>query len=166
MPHLLSIGTQSRRNLEPSGQSLNPNHIPASYSTVKDSGLDKQTDMGHDICSMGVCLLEIGLWKLPVQVRGKVSVPGRLAKRAGVSTDETAGDAGVIKTGLIEMVEADLPKTMSYGYAKLVVACLTCLDVSAEETWGRDSGPLTGRPMLRLSGKWYSVLRTCVPLKG
>ncbi|OCT50316.1 hypothetical protein CLCR_06857 [Cladophialophora carrionii] len=87
-----------------------------------------QGNMGHDIYSMGVCLLEIGLWKSFVEVENNHYVPSQLAEKAGVSIDKGKNDATQIKTKLVEIAEEDLPAIMGDGYTRLVVACLTCLD--------------------------------------
>jgi len=86
--------------------------------------------MGHDIYSLGVCLLEIGLWESFVREEITTSSDasyGPLTDRAGL---KRTLDAGGVKTKIEELAKKELPAAMGEGYATLVQRCLTCTDPS------------------------------------
>lgn len=92
--------------------------------------------MQHDIYSLGVCLLEIGLWKSFVWYPANhssdpVPVPG-LTLGLAVSDDDfaTIASASKIQTKehFVELARRELPPRLGDMYTDLVVACLTCLD--------------------------------------
>lgn len=102
--------------------------------------------MQHDIYSLGVCLLEIGLWKpLVWYPRGNgdgavAPVPGlvlalrtvlsdKVFERAHSRQDKTAW----IKEDLVDMARTLLPAKMGDVYTGIVVSCLTCLDEESED---------------------------------
>lgn len=100
--------------------------------------------MQHDIYSIGVCLLEIGLWSSFVDYSDcfssdpnsnniKVWKPGPDLKISEhiLSKDKRRAAAGV-KTILVEMARSRLPGLMGTIYSSLVVSCLTCLDKGNE----------------------------------
>ena len=113
------------------------------YRHPKRQGLDVQEryNMGHDIYSLGVCLLEIGLWELLFDTDDAVGQP-RLSEvfrnAAGVSngtipTTEAELNAKLrrpseIKTILLSLAEDVLPQRVGLRYQRLVTACLTALD--------------------------------------
>jgi serine/threonine protein kinase len=84
--------------------------------------------MQHDIYSLGVCLLEIGLWEPLVEYAGwdASSEPeyGRVC-RDFVATNRPWV---LFKDYLVELAESELPRRMGDRYAEVVVTCLTCLD--------------------------------------
>ncbi|KAG7294543.1 hypothetical protein NEMBOFW57_004618 [Staphylotrichum longicolle] len=84
--------------------------------------------MQHDIYSLGVCLLEIGLWEPLVEYAGwdDTSEPeyGRVC-RDFVGTNKPWV---FFKDYLVELAERELPQRMGDRYAEVVVTCLTCLD--------------------------------------
>ncbi|KXX81536.1 Eukaryotic translation initiation factor 2-alpha kinase 1 [Madurella mycetomatis] len=102
--------------------------------------------MQHDIYSLGVCLLEIGLWKpLVWYPRGNgdgtvAPVPGlvlalrtvlsdKVFERAHSKQDKTAW----VKEDLVDMARRLLPAKMGDAYTEVVVSCLTCLDEGSED---------------------------------
>ncbi|OBT69032.1 hypothetical protein VE03_01302 [Pseudogymnoascus sp. 23342-1-I1] len=90
---------------------------------------DMQHNMGHDIYSLGVCLLEIGLWKSLVGTKKEPCVYGPLAQEAfknGMPADKPEE----VKKGLVEIAKKELPGAMGTPYARLVEGCLTCLDTT------------------------------------
>ncbi|KAK3987133.1 hypothetical protein QBC44DRAFT_246691, partial [Cladorrhinum sp. PSN332] len=100
---------------------------------------DRRHTMGHDIYSLGVCLLEIGLWESLVNgtvpsARLKKAIPGIDTGTEAWWTDE---QIQTVKEELIELAREELPRTMGVMYSQLVVACLTCLDkkTEARSTW-------------------------------
>ncbi|KAG9255483.1 uncharacterized protein F5Z01DRAFT_685943 [Emericellopsis atlantica] len=91
--------------------------------------------MQHDIYSLGVCLLEIGLWTsfvwYPENNDDAAPVPGLGLGLALSDTDfATIGAASRLQTKehLVGLARKDLPPRVGDKYTDLVVVCLTCLD--------------------------------------
>jgi len=87
--------------------------------------------MQHDIYSLGVCLLEIGLWEPLVEYRSSGDTEpehGRVC-REFVSTGKHWLH---FKEHLVRLAENELPRRMGDRYADIVVTCLTCLDGDGE----------------------------------
>ncbi|KAH7464179.1 hypothetical protein FOMA001_g17882 [Fusarium oxysporum f. sp. matthiolae] len=86
--------------------------------------------MQHDIYSLGVCLLEVGLWQSLVQLapEGNVPVPSVLLqdRQDGVTTSLQPWE---LKDRLVVLAEGQLPRYMGNKYSEVVITCLTCLDV-------------------------------------
>ena len=88
--------------------------------------------MQHDIYSLGVCLLEIGLWDTFVTYplgEGK----GDAVRSPPLSFLEELEDnpvqkATATKDTLVQIAKKQLPVTMGDRYSAMVVSCLTCLD--------------------------------------
>lgn len=89
--------------------------------------------MQHDIYSLGVCLLEIGLWESFVQYdnTGK-NVTGGIDI---VNDPGAKGPALPLHTHshLLALAESKLPRRMGSKYAGVVKTCLTCLDEGNED---------------------------------
>ncbi|KAI3580644.1 hypothetical protein IWW34DRAFT_430947 [Fusarium oxysporum f. sp. albedinis] len=85
--------------------------------------------MQHDIYSLGVCLLEIGLWESFViyTETGQV-IPSALIE-SYLSSDTTSG-IETLKNGLVTLARTKLPRRTGSKYAEIVETCLTCLDES------------------------------------
>jgi hypothetical protein len=89
--------------------------------------------MQHDIYSLGVCLLEIGLWSSLVETRQNWSSVAPLTHRF---RGENANDLDYtehIKSSLLRLATRELPSKMGTKYAKIVESCLTCLDLGNED---------------------------------
>jgi hypothetical protein len=85
--------------------------------------------MQHDIYSLGVCLLEVGLWGSFVCPDGANRKPGPELEIADAMTlKDKVKAAFSIKRILVEMAKSRLPSRMGTKYTSLVVSCLTCLD--------------------------------------
>lgn len=105
--------------------------------------------MQHDIYSIGVCLLEIGMWQslvtpeqgslpspasiLDIYDKKKYAVQGPNGNRIEVPevvsyypTD--SGGAQLVQNTLIRLAKTHLPSRMGDKYTGVVVNCLTCLD--------------------------------------
>ncbi|KAE9569491.1 hypothetical protein CGMCC3_g14329 [Colletotrichum fructicola] len=103
--------------------------------------------MQHDVYSLGVCLLELGLWDSFVEynsVAGEAcsdKVPGT---GLGLSLSDFDFQPGnieqtfKIKNQLVGLARAGLPARMGDKYASAVITCLTCLDEDSEEFGGED----------------------------
>ncbi|KAG7294548.1 hypothetical protein NEMBOFW57_004623 [Staphylotrichum longicolle] len=102
--------------------------------------------MQHDIYSLGVCLLEIGLWRslvwYPTMENASLAVPVpglALASLRNVLTDKVFERAhvgnrtGWIKEDLVGMAKKLLPARMGDMYTRIVENCLTCLDEGNED---------------------------------
>jgi hypothetical protein len=114
------------------------------YRHPRRQGLypEEQYTMRHDIYSVGVCLLEIGLWVSFVSYsEDQKSVrpgPGLLiSELIGVKDQRKA--AMEVKAILVEMAQSRLPGLMGKIYTDIVVSCLTCLDKN-NEGFGDEKG--------------------------
>ena len=99
--------------------------------------------MGHDIYSLGVCLLEIGFWK-PLVVRhgnegeastNDLSPTFREAVHSldsSMINDESSlqnlAKPVFVRQAILQLTRQNLPLSTRNGYAKVVMNCLTCLD--------------------------------------
>ena len=132
------------------------------YRHPKRHGLqpEQRYNMGHDIYSLGVCLLEIGLWE-PLITRSSVTVlPSTLYQQIAVqlgilsqndiqnittltaqSDVETNVVAQAIKAltrpvvmqrTLVALAVRHLPSHMGTNFAQIVVACLQCLESKSD----------------------------------
>ena len=116
--------------------------------------------MEHDIYSLGVCLLEIGLWETFVEYttgeEGDFERPrARVGKtfhhfeewfaekRTGAGQGSIAPTFDALKLGLkdylVEQAKTRLAPRMGDRYAQVVLACLTCLDEESENFGEPDS---------------------------
>ena len=86
--------------------------------------------MQHDIYSLGVCLLEIGLWDSFVRpgADGCCSISPRLNISEHLTKKRQNDRANGIKGELIDMARKNLPNKMGTRYAEVVISCLSCLD--------------------------------------
>jgi hypothetical protein len=81
--------------------------------------------MQHDIYSLGVCLLEIGLWTSLVSYEEQICP----SKALGLRTDSPElYDPDLIKNHLVSIARKKLPMVMGTRYTEVVETCLTCLD--------------------------------------
>ena len=94
--------------------------------------------MQHDVYSLGVCLLEIGLWNTLV-VPEPYPKPGKLLhieKQLAMTNPLRA--AWEIKNILTHMARTFLPTLMGTSYTDVVLSCLTCLDSDATNTFASE----------------------------
>lgn len=101
--------------------------------------------MKHDIYSLGVCLLEIGIWEpfIIVDKEGKkwmsetyckaARTSGALKKEDSDNIKELTWPSRVSKV-MLALAKQELPQRMGLSYSEFVVSCLTC--VEEEETPG------------------------------
>ncbi|KPI42800.1 uncharacterized protein AB675_1779 [Cyphellophora attinorum] len=119
------------------------------YRHPSRQGLYPETDynMQHDIYSLGVVLLEIGLWTsvvdYPSSKDGKAQPPPpKLLPFVG--TKEILADTNERRRALAlkkRMTEAAgyLPSRMGRIYTDVVLTCLNCLDAGDENLFGQES---------------------------
>ncbi|RAK82139.1 uncharacterized protein BO72DRAFT_491760 [Aspergillus fijiensis CBS 313.89] len=91
--------------------------------------------MQHDVYSLGVCLLEIGLWTSFVEYSGDygqpIPGPSLSIKKLIVEKDQRRA-AYQIKRMLVDLARNKLPALMGNIFTEVVVSCLTCLDKDNE----------------------------------
>ena len=89
--------------------------------------------MQHDIYSLGVCLLEIGLWQSFVQITNDFKTPWADMGIEGAISDKDSRRGGyATKKILVAMAKDRLPCLVGDRYTNVVVACLCCLDPGEE----------------------------------
>lgn len=90
--------------------------------------------MQHDIYSLGVCLLEVGLWKSFIEYP---KTDGEMAPQwssvLGMPKDLNPLQAiqylcSDAKKHLVSLAQDELPQCMGSKYTDVIVTCLTCLD--------------------------------------
>ena len=84
--------------------------------------------MQHDIYSLGVCLLEVGLWESFVSYADGVTAPLPAAALGITLNSPELKQPALIKERLIAVAKRDLSKRMGERYEEVVINCLTCLD--------------------------------------
>ena len=112
---LLSGDSTWEKNLyrHPNRQGLNPEDV---YT------------MQHDIYSLGVCLLEVGLWESFLSYEDNATAP-LPAAALGITLDGPEFKRpALMKEHLIALAKRDLPQRMGNRYESVVINCLTCLD--------------------------------------
>ncbi|KAL7917767.1 hypothetical protein ACQKWADRAFT_331611 [Trichoderma austrokoningii] len=121
------------------------------YRHPQRQGKTLRTDynMRHDMYSIGVCLLEAGLWSSFVEydkVDEKIqSSPGSTNFRPSLLGSKLAIEAGItsgpeflksperVKDRLLQLARGALRRSMGDKYSKVVETCLTCLDEGNED---------------------------------
>jgi hypothetical protein len=131
------------------------------YRHPSREGLFAQEDyiMQHDVYSLGVCLLELGLWESFVcyekEVGDATGEKKRLSTGLGLSLDsfqfqtEESILSPKVKAHLVDLARRRLPSRMGDKYTSVVITCLTCLDPGNEdfgddEEMRDDDGVLVG----------------------
>jgi hypothetical protein len=92
-------------------------------------------NIGHDIYSLGVCLLEIGLWdSFIVHKNGGPSLSKLLSeaksswRRDNAAIIQSTTDAQIEQEVFIKLAGEELGYEMGEAYSKLVIKCLTCIE--------------------------------------
>ena len=109
----------------------------------------------HDIYSLGICLLELGIWSTPLHPASDQPRQGSLFEGYDLEKREQASNTPwVIKDFLTQQASELLPSIMGMLYTEVVLLCLTCLDSGFEEGQGdnlRDvDGILVGVAFIRM----------------
>ncbi|KAH8654243.1 hypothetical protein BGZ61DRAFT_435191 [Ilyonectria robusta] len=103
--------------------------------------------MQHDIYSLGVCLLEVGLWESFVDYPSDRPSPGgpigdfaaRVMRPGGTASDRNIDTGRMIfeaKEDMEQLAKERLPQAMGEKYSQVVLSCLTCLDEDNEDFGG------------------------------
>jgi len=104
------------------------------YRHPRRQGLKPEEDytMQHDIYSLGVCLLEIGLWESLVIYHDEGSDPSPSSVLTALDDPEEdkIKKAFIVKDALVGLAKQRLPSRIGEKYTEIVVTCLTCLDES------------------------------------
>lgn len=109
------------------------------YRHPRRQGLrpEDEYSMQHDIYSLGVCLLEIGLWESFVEYteNGTDATPSIILPTPEPlpQGQDPVKRASVIKDALVDIAKERLPSRMGDKYTSIVVTCLTCLDETNED---------------------------------
>lgn len=100
------------------------------YRHPRRQGENPEDDyvMQHDIYSLGVCLLELGLWDSFVNYNEDATLVLRSTALGLPTGSPEARVEPVIKHHLLSLAHTLLPKRMGNNYAEIVETCLTCLD--------------------------------------
>ncbi|KAL3451210.1 hypothetical protein BJX65DRAFT_304616 [Aspergillus insuetus] len=122
---LFLLGFKTFRTAD--GNSLrlaNTDRIENMYQHPERQGIVPGTDhrMQHDIYSLGVCLLEIGLWTSFVS-----------ASATNPSPNIPADSSTPHKTYFTTIARERLPYKMGEKYTNVVISCLTCMDATNED---------------------------------
>jgi serine/threonine protein kinase len=110
------------------------------YRHATRQGSHPETDyiMQHDIYSLGVCLLEVGIWQSLVLYQHQAANTGN-PPTTMPSTLLTSGELAPLdhtkgflmysaKQKLVDLAHQYLPERMGTKYMNIVATCLTCLD--------------------------------------
>jgi len=100
-------------------------------------------DMQHDIYSLGVCLLELGIWESFIIPSGAPNGEGDVRPNPNLNisshlTREWADKAQYIKQELMALAKERLPSLMGPRYTRIVSMCLSCLDTENND-FGHES---------------------------
>lgn len=94
-------------------------------------------EMRHDIYSLGVCLLEIGLWDSFVEYNPTTMVRNlsQLLAPPSEKDKKFLSESGQVQARdlFIALARSRLPGAMGDRYAEIVHTCLTCLDADNED---------------------------------
>ncbi|PVH79908.1 hypothetical protein DL98DRAFT_211386 [Cadophora sp. DSE1049] len=99
---------------------------PQRWGTVAE----EKFSMLHDIYSLGVILLEIGLWNslLNWETPQDKLPRGLAALLKGYALEKVTTDPSLVRTRLIETANRQLPRVMGSRYTAVVVSCLSCVE--------------------------------------
>ncbi|PGH20123.1 hypothetical protein AJ80_03691 [Polytolypa hystricis UAMH7299] len=121
--------------------------------------------MQHDIYSLGVCLLEIGLWTSFVSWQERENpkseaIPsGVLDITAELEVRDERRRAWAIKRKLLDLARGRLPAVMGTKYTQIVTLCLTCLDKTGND-FG-DEGDFLDEDGILVAVRYIEKVRSC-----
>lgn len=95
--------------------------------------------MQDDIYSLGVCLLEIALWRSFVEMNGASKIPwAEMGIEEALTGEDEQWGRQAIKRQLLGLAKQRLPCLVGDRYTNLVLACLCCLDSGEEDIFDVD----------------------------
>lgn len=95
--------------------------------------------MQHDIYSLGVCLLEVGMANsLLLYDDDNTPQPHSTIATAPLQEKDTRKRAFELKRTLVKLAKDTLPQKMGCRYSEAVITCLTCLD-KTENAFGSET---------------------------
>ncbi|KAH7192672.1 uncharacterized protein B0J16DRAFT_380559 [Fusarium flagelliforme] len=102
------------------------------HSSTQYTDVVKDPILQHDIYSLGVCLLEIGLWQSFISYDAH-TMRTTLSHITGIADDASEGEMEQFltkssKQRFIDLVRNELCYSMGIEYSEVVEMCLTCLD--------------------------------------
>ncbi|KAI0401116.1 hypothetical protein F4802DRAFT_601391 [Xylaria palmicola] len=98
------------------------------HPSRQGSSPDDEYIMQHDIYSLGVCLLEVGLGRSFVSYDTEGTHPVSLSIMGFQGSNTSLWEADALKNHLVGLSRDELPRHMGRRYAAVVKTCLTCLD--------------------------------------
>ncbi|EHK25102.1 uncharacterized protein TRIVIDRAFT_144969 [Trichoderma virens Gv29-8] len=104
------------------------------YRHPHRQGKTPETDynMRHDIYSVGVCLLEVGLWESFIEYDNVNAKEQEALKQISLETTNLRLSS-LVKDRLLQLARGVLRRKMGIKYSKVVETCLTCLDPNNED---------------------------------
>lgn len=139
-PHIYLAGFEAFRRDEAWTQKVGDDALDKNvyrHPSRQGASPDWEYIMQHDIYSLGVCLLEIGLWQSLVEY---TSVEKGLQPRLSTILDfvDVTGHElsfllrTTLREKLLSLAQGRLPRNMGSKYAEIVATCLTCLEPDNE----------------------------------
>lgn len=139
------------------------------YRHPKRQGIRPEEDyiMQHDIYSLGVCLLEIGLWRSFQKWEEGSDTPSineDLLQKKDFAIKAPRKRAFEVKKHLIKLAEQRLPGTMGRIYTSTVISCLTCLDPGNTDFGDQDE--LYDESGILVGVRYVEKVRTILTIHG
>lgn len=115
------------------------------YRHPRRQGLhpEERYNMKHDIYSLGVCLLEIGLWEPFIVDKGETKFMNDIYCNMAVDSGKVKPEDSckiasltwpkVVQDVMLALAKDTLPQRMGFAYTDLTVYCLSCLDGAPKE---------------------------------
>jgi hypothetical protein len=140
------------------------------YRHASRQGANPREDYGmqHDIYSLGVCLLEVGLWGSFVRYDFTARTRD-ISPLLGLPTDIVQSQTVSMflfqrgKDHLLSLARSHLPASMGDRYTDIVVTCLTCLD--PENVDFGDDGEFRDEDGIRVGARYIEKVTAslCIP---
>ncbi|CAG8386077.1 unnamed protein product [Penicillium salamii] len=110
------------------------------YRHPKRQGIhpEERYIMQHDIYSLGVCLLEIGLWNSFVRPADGSGIESSESLKNVKEALVSGNRPSLVKDGLVQIATKRLSGLMGQRYADIVLSCLTCLDPGDTNLFGKE----------------------------
>lgn len=120
--------------------------------------------MQHDIYSLGVCLLEIALWRSFVHIDDEGPTPWSELRIEKAISDRDARRGGfAIKKELVTMAKDRLPSLVGDRYSDLVLACLCCLD--KDNVFDVEGPGVKDNDGMIIGVRYIEIVSSCCPIK-